>query len=625
MDLSYIRRRFEDAREFDRENREAALDDLQFSAGEQWPENIKNEREAAGRPVITVNRMPQFIRQVTGDIRRTNPAIDVMPGDADADNDMADVLAGIIRGIEYRCDGSTVYERAAESAAACGMGHFRVYYEAGPSGNEIVIEGIDNPFAVYWDPMAKHPTRKDARYCFITEKMDRDDFVEMYPKARTTTFGTGDVTDGYRDWYTQETITVAEYFWKEDGRVFWQKMTGDEVLEGPIPWPGKRGDHIPVFAVMGEETHVGDRIVRSSVIRHAKDSQRLYNYWRSTHAEVVALQPKAPYKLTPKQIEGWESYWNNANTANYPYLPYNPDERAPGAPQRETPPVASPAMLNEISIAADEMKATTGIYDAALGDQGNEKSGVAIRQRQLESDISTSIYVDNLSKAIAQCGRVIVDMIPAIYDTTRQVRTVEQDGGSRFVDLNVPMQTPFGPIYANDPSFGSYDVRIKTGPSYTTQRQEAVESLIEFVRAVPQAAQVAGDLIARNMDWPGAEELADRLAMMLPMEMRMRDAEEMTPEQQQQMAQAMQQQQAMQQFQQAMQQSEVTKATAEAQEAQADAVEAQADAEKAQIEAAQARMAMAAQSGQLNEAIAEIVRQEVARALMARSAPMGSF
>ena len=334
--------------------------------------------------------------------------------------------------------------------------------------------------------------------------------------------------------------------------------------------------------------------------------------------EVIALQPKAPFVLTQAQVEGHEQFWNNANGANLPYMVYNADPEAPGAPQRVSPPVSSQGLMTQLQVAENNMKATTGIYNAALGDRSNETSGVAIRQRQLESDISTSIYVDNLAKSIGQAGRVMVSMIPRIYDQTRTIRIVGEDGATALEEINTPMQTPFGPVYANAMDFGAYDVRIKTGPSYTTQRQESVESMLEFIRAFPQAAPAVGDLIARNMDWPGADELADRLKKILPPGMA--EVEEpKTPEEQQQQQQAQQQQAQQAQMQQAAQQAELQKVTAEAQEAEGDAAKAHADAQKTQLEAQALQMELAAQSGQMNAAIEQIV----ARALQAQLAQLG--
>lgn len=620
LDLAEVRRRFDECVTEDFENREEALDDMEFLAGRQWPETVKAEREADSRPILTINRMPQFVRQVTGDIRQANPAIKVEPGDDEASDDMADFLAGKIRQIEYECDGSSVYERAAESAASCGMGHWRALLDRDDRNRpKAKLESIFNPFAVHWDPLAKDPTRKDARFCFVTDEMGLEDFRNTYPDADASAFEGDGTVEHLRSWVTGEYITIAEYF--EKGRhegqpvVWWYKISGVEILEGPIALPTR---HIPVFPVVGEETHIGNKTVRTSVIRYAKDSQRRYNYWTSAHTEIVALQPKAPWLVTAKQISGHEGYWNNANVENLPYLPYNPDEKAP-PPQRQTPPVQASGMMQEIMLAADDMKATTGIFDAGLGAQGNEKSGIAIQRRQQESDISTSIYVDNLGKSIAQCGRVLVEFIQRAYDQTRSERVIGVDGKPSVVELNRPVMGEFGPEYENNPAVGVYDVRVSTGPSYSTQRAEAADSMTQFVQAYPQAAPAIMDLVAKNMDWPGADEIAERLEALAPPGMIQKDPEEMTPQERQAFAQQQQMAQMQQQIAQMQQELQMRAMAAETQQAEADAQKALHEAEGEKFETADKQLELLAKSGQLDAAITQLVNEAVARALMGRT------
>lgn len=649
--LKLARERMSEAVDADQENRLEQMDDLEKLVGDQWPNEIRTEREADQKPCLTINRLPQFVRQVTGDIRRMNPAINVTPADGEAKKETAEVIEGLIRHIEYRSDASSVYEQTAESAAACSVGYFRILneWESDDSfDQEILINRIRNPFSVYFDPSAEMPTREDAGFVFITSPMRKEDFEKEYPKADISDAPSDGATDGLENWMQQGQVVVAEYYWKEpvtrkiwqmqDGtvtdvepqipeyapksrevqthKVMWAKITAHEVLEGPTEQPTK---HIPVLAVTGEEWHVGERVRRSSVIRYAKDSQQMYNYWRSASTEVVALQPKAPYMVTVKQIKGLEKFWNEANKKNRPYLPYNPDDKA-GAPSRAQPPVSSSGMMQEIMNAAEDMKATTGIYDAGLGNSSSEKSGVAIRQRQMESDVATSIYSDNMAKAIGACGRIIIGMIPKIYDTKRTVRILGKDGKEKMVPINDIMVSmgPNGPTREpiNDLTIGKYDVRVSVGPNYSTRRQETAEGMLEFVRSFPGAAQITGDLVAKSMDWPDADQFAERLEKMLPPEMR--DSGDLSPEEQQKIQQGMAQQKQQQQMQQAMQQIDMRKAGAEAQEAEA-------DAQKTAVEAAQAQFELALQSGQINEAIGQIVQEQVARALQGVFAQQGHF
>ena len=640
--IAAARDRMDEAIDADRENREEALHDLESLAGHQWPDDIRQSREQDGRPCLTINRLPQFVRQVTGDIRNMNPSINVVPGDGDADEDVAEIIEGLVRHIQYYSDATSVYEKAGEDAASCSMGYFRIlteYEDEDTFNQRISIRRIHNPFSVYFDPKARMSTREDGDYVFITEQMKREDFKRVYPNAALVDFDNDAETDGLEHWQDEGTVVVAEYYWKEPDeyeigllssgqvvrdpvapmdlvrkrkvkshKVMWAKISGHEVLEGPQEIPCK---YIPVVGVMGEELHVGDRVNRTSVIRFAKDPQQLYNYWRSAQTELVALQPKAPYLVTPKQVAGFETFWNQANDSNRPYLPYNPDEKAP-IPQRATPPIASQGMMQEVMTAAEDLKGTTGVYDAALGNQSNEKSGVAIRQRQMESDISTSIYADNVAKAVACAGRIIVDMIPKVYDTRRIVRILGKDDTEKMVTVNDLVMTQDGPMPINRLDVGKYAVKVTVGPNYSTKRQESAESMIEFVRAFPPAANVTADLVAKNMDWPGADEFADRLKKILPPGMR--DPEDMTQEEQQQMAQAMQQQAQAAQMQQAREAAEIEKEQAEAQEAGF-------DAQKARFEVMNEQLDLAAKNGQLNEAIAQIVQQEVARALQGAMQP----
>lgn len=634
--LSAARRRMQDAIDGDRDNREEALDDLKKLAGEQWPQAIKQEREDSSRPVLTINRLPQFVRQVTGDIRKMNPAINVLPGDSGADGDTAELVEGLIRQIQYKCGASNVFERAAESAAQCGMGFFRIRteYEGFDTFNqEILIEPIHNPFSVYCDPKAKLSTRADAEYWFITEHMSEEDFKEAYPKAAFDSVDSDGETQELQYWRASGDIVVAEYFYKEydkitigllaDGtvvedpvapmnlvktreaevpRIMWSKVSGADVLEGPQELPGRL---MPIVACMGEEMHVGERVVRTDVVRFAKDPQQLYNYWRTAQTELVALQPKAPYIVTTKQVQGLEAIWATANESNRAYLPYNPDEKAP-PPQRATPPIASQGMMQEVMTASEDMKATTGVYDAGLGNRSNESSGVAIRQRQMESDVSTSIYSDNLAKAIEQAGRIIVGMIPSVYDTRRALRIMGKDDAEKMVVVNDLQITQDGVVPVNDLTIGKYDVRVSVGPNYSTMRQETAQSMVETARAYPPLWQMAGDLIVKNMDWPGADDIADRLKKSLPPQMRA--VEDMSPEEQAQMQQAMQQQAQAAQMQQAEQQADIRKTMAEA-------TEAEADAEKARFDAMSQQLELMAQTGQLDAAISQLVQREVTRAL----------
>ena len=621
--LEEARERMQAAIDGDRENRIEALDDMRVLSGlDQWPADIRAEREAAGKPCLIVNQLPQFHRQVTGDLRSTNPSIKVSAADSAADPKVADTFEGIIRHIQNRSNASSVYERAAESAAACGMGFFRVladYEHEGSFNQDLRVESIPNPFSVYFDPDAMLSTREDANWCFITQSVDEDKFEKDYPDATCSPFAADGLTDNLAAWRNGDKIVIAEYFWKEqkpaklylmkdgttlvdpekeppkskiakmrDGTktvVKWAKISGDAVLEGPQEMPGK---YIPVIAVMGEELYAGDRVYRSSVIRHAKDPQRIFNMTWSSAVELVALQPKSPWLVTVNQMAGLEKFWATPD-ANRTTLPYKPDPTAP-PPQRINPPLASQGLSDLLNRSAMELRSTTGIQDAALGARSSEHSGVAIRQRQQESDNSTSIYADNMGKAIAYCGRILVNWIPLIFDTARVVRIVGKDGTVGMAAVNQVSMTPDGQPQIIDLAQGQYDVEVEVGPNHATRMQAAAEGMMQFMQINPQAAMLIGDLMAKNMDWPGADQIAERLKAALPPGLAGDKNAQPDPAQMQQMQVQQQEQMHAAEVAKIMAELEIRQKVAEATKAEAQAAEAQAKAQQARIEAGAAGM-----------------------------------
>ena len=620
--LTEAKERLEKAYSADIVNRDRMESDFAFVMGDgQWREVDRIAREAAGKPCLTLNRMPQFLRRVTAQVRNLNPAIRVTPGDGAADKEVAEVIEGMIRQIENASRASSIYEGAAECAAACSIGYWRILtkYEDGDSFNqEICLEPIRNPFAVFFDPEAKDPTRKDARYGFIAADMALAEFKEKYPKATAQDITGQNTPKGAFLWRRGETVTVAEYYWIEDEeytiglmpdgsiirdpkpplapiktrtvlqpKVKWAKISGSDVLEGPSDVVGR---HIPIVAVVGEEWHVGEQVYRSSVIRFAKDAQVLYNYARSVGAEVMGAQTMSPWLVTAKQVAGFEAFWQNPNKA-YAYLPYTPDPAA-GAPQRIMPAVPSSAVMAEIQMASEDMKATTGIFDASLGARSNETSGVAIAQRQQESEASTSSYADNMVKAIAHTGDIIVNMIPQVYDTERVIRILGPDGEEKIVEINRAMETIQGWARVNDLTAGKYAVHVSVGPSYQSKREEGANGMMEFLRSIPNAAPMVADLVAKAQDWPDSDRIAERLKKTLPPGIA-DDQEQPSPEQQQMQMQQMQMQQEQIQAGMQMQALQMQEAEAKAQQAQATAKKAMFDARKAEIEAAKAELELA--------------------------------
>ena len=578
--LATMRSRFTMAISAYGESREDELDDLRFMAGSpdnqwQWPADVLATRGSVqgqtinARPCLTINKLPQHVRQVTNQQRQNRPSGKVIPADDQADVAVAEVFDGIIRHIEYMSDADVAYDTACDNQVTYGEGYIRIlteYNREDSFDQDLRIGRIRNSFSVYMDPTIQDPCGSDAQWCFITEDVVKADYERMFPDAAPISSilarGIGD--QSLSMWLAENTIRIAEYFYidhqkatlhlypgnvtafkgtpQDDNlkamfgkplrtrvvdrrRVMWIKTNGYEVLD-EREWPGQ---YIPVVRVVGNEFEVDGRLYVSGLVRNAKDAQRMYNYWVSQEAEMLALAPKAPFIAYGGQFEGYEMQWKTANTTNWPYLEVNPDV-TDGAgnvlplPQRAQPPMAQTGLIQAKMGAAEDIKSSTGQYNASLGQQGNERSGKAIMARVQEGDTGTYHYVDNLGRAIRHVTRQLVDLIPKIYDTERIARIIGLDGEVGMAKINPQQPEPVKKIVDQagnviekiyNPTVGTYDVVITTGPSYLTKRQEAVEAMANILQTSPQLWQVAGDLFIKNMDWPGAQEMADRFRKIL--------------------------------------------------------------------------------------------------------------
>lgn len=546
------------------QNHREMLDDLRFFAGDQWDEGVRKQRELANRPCLTTDHLAQHVRQVTGDIRLNKPSIKVRPVDSGADPDTAELFTGLIRNIEQQSMAHVAYTRAGGNAAICGEGAFKIitqYSEDDGFDQDIRLAPLYNPMAVIWDRNARMPTMEDANHCWVLERYSMEAFKKEWPEASTESFEAEEPESWVNDWYTSETVLVAEYWCKKptkrkialmpDGTVeeitdlededLAQRMlqaaqsemamgreprepmfrtvdsekvvryvvNGAEVLQGPEDWPGR---YIPIIPVFGEEIWVADNLVRRGMVRTAKDPQRMLNYHNSAAVEAVALAPKAPFVGTDKQFEGHEHLWETANTDNHAYLPYKADQQAPGAPQRQPGPQVPAAMLALKQESVNDLNNATGIHPASLGQQSTETSGKAILARERQGDVGTFTFIDNLAIAIGYAGKQLVDLIPRIYDGQRIVRVLGEDDAEELMEVNALQ--PDGSV-KNDLSRGKYDVIVQTGPSFSTKRQESAEAMLQFIQTAPESAGLVMDLIAKNMDWPGAEEIAERFRKQL--------------------------------------------------------------------------------------------------------------
>lgn len=545
--LAEMRKEYQADVEFDRLNREAALDDKKFSAGEQWDPLVLEQRK--GLPCLVINNIPQFTAQLVGDWRESRKAIKVVPSN-DEDQDVASVRGDLIRAIEMQSRADRVYDSAFESLVQCGDGDFRVSVEYARDDvfdQDIFIRPIEDCLGVVWDRFSVDPTGRDARRVFVDDKIPKSEFKAKYPNEDPTelqsdTFMRNLSIDG---WVDQDAYRITEY-WRlverqrlmglfSDGRVFelnadnlediiekhgspvktrmaWctyaqmHLVTGFCILNGPYEY---RLNRVPIIRMSGRIVNVGGRRIRYGLVRFMKDPVRLKNFWRSVAAEQLGYAPKAQWIAPESAVEGREDVFRKAHLSRDPLIIYNDGAEAP--PQRLDPPAPQAALLNEAQVNAQDMKDVTGIHDASLGIRSNEISGRAIQARQREGDIASLTFYDNANASVLEAGDVINQLIPQIYDGTRVIRTIGEDETMKFRRINDPMDPN-----SIDLSVGMFDVALSTGTSYSTRRVEAAQAMMDAIQVWPNLMQVAGDLVAKAQDWPGADKLAERLKKTIP-------------------------------------------------------------------------------------------------------------
>jgi hypothetical protein len=560
------------------ENHEEWDKDLRFIDGEQWDAAAKAEREADGRPCITINTLPQYIDQVYNDGLQNRPAISVHPSDSEGASvkmksldgktnyTLAQVLEGIIRNSEYVYGAEHHLDTALSHGIQTGMGWLRCitkYANNLTMDQDFAVIGIRNRFSVLPDPDCNEPDFSDMNWCFVFTDMFLKEFDRKYEGKNKSDLAFDSHENSHNQWFTADKVRIAEYFTREPAertlvqlsngvvthldqlqfkakgkevsvldelarqgititrqrkintwKVYRRLITGMSILEDASEWPGST---IPIIPVPGKRVDYADKTMYRGLTYHSKGAKQAENYFISASVERIGQSPKSPWIVQKEHIEGLEKYWDEANIKNRPYLPYN--SSGDGSKPERTQPTPMPvAELQMAGIMTDKVKATIGMYDASVGARSNETSGKAIIARQREADTGAFVFTDNLAKALRRAGIIATEVVPKIYSAERIARLRDRDGSGDWVKLNYMVtdeQTGQQVLY-NDIQAGKMDVVVTTGPSYTTQRMEATEALLEFVRVVPAAGPVILDRIAANMDWPGAQELAARLIKIVP-------------------------------------------------------------------------------------------------------------
>ncbi|MDE1971089.1 MAG: hypothetical protein KGI50_05975 [Patescibacteria group bacterium] len=569
--INEARDRFARCEEKESDFRRLYIEDLKFANadsdnGWQWPDNIAKARKDSNRPALTINKTRQHNLQVINDEKKNKPSIKILPVDDNGDLEIAKVLEGMIRHIEYNSHAETVYDTACVCQVEGGLGYWRIVTDFSHDDSfeqEIFLRRVPDPLLIYLDCDIKSVDGSDARYAFAFEDMSKAEFEARYPgeEAKSVVFNTGSDDD----WLGKDRIRVAEYFSKstkrdtliahpeqgairlskiedeaqakafmadksirkreiEEPEITWYLIAGDKIIDRK-PWLGR---YIPIVRIIGEELIIDGKFERKGHTRNMKDAQRMYNYMSTANVEYIALQTKTPFIAPVESIEGYEEEWTRANQDNLPYLPYNQyDEqgRPVDKPQREQPPVGASAYLQGMQTAQQELMMSSGQYQEQFGQQSNAIAGVAIQARQRQGDTATYHFIDNQATAIRFTGRILVDLIPKIYDTKRVIRILGEDGSETFATLDPDMQQAKMKEQQQEsedvrmifnPSIGRYDVTVEVGANFETRRQEEFNALTQIISSSPELMDKIGDLLFKAADFPGAEDIAERLHRLVP-------------------------------------------------------------------------------------------------------------
>lgn len=649
--LIKIRKRVKSMMEYDRENRRLGIEDMKFLRvpGSQWEKVIKDER-GDDRPMYEFNKLNVSAKSIINQMRENRPMGKVRAAE-DGDVKTADIYEGLIRSIIANADFDTVTDYAAEYQVGAGMGAWRITLDyADDSFNQVIdIDPLLNPFCLYPDPSCKDLLKRDAEDWWYTDSITKESYKSRWPDAEIFDLDDHEFDDKDCRWEEDNVIRIGEYWYKEpydktilllsDGSVIDEldedgtKVTppegvtvvnsrlqhchkimmcivsGKAILEGPVEWAGP--DH-PWIMVYGDYIVIEGKVYWNGITRSGKDAQRAYNYSRTSAIETVALAPQDKPWMTPDQIKGLETHLAESHKKNFPFNLYNPDQKANnGAPPvRMGGPNIPAALVQEMQIASDDIKAVTGVYDASLGAKGNETSGKAINARKQQGEIANFNFQDNMGKGAKRTWEILVRLIPKVIDTEQSVRILGADGKESYETVN--KRDPATGKVINDLSRGRFDTAITVGPSYATRRMEAAEAYTQLAGMDEGLMVSAGDLVVKAMDLPYAQEIAERRQALLPapIQKMLTDGKDLPPE----VKAAMQQvEQAQQQVQEHGQLVQAAQQELQGEVAQAKSEKASAQLATANNKAQEANFAVLQKDLEIAQADLDAKRQLLAR------------
>lgn len=605
--LSRIDKRVNDWFSYFRENNQHYEIDTKFVYDEdgQWTAQEISEYRQEFKPRMSFNMAPRFILNLQGEFASNTPALQSRALDnSTASQARIDLSEGITRKISFDSRNNIIYQTTFGCALSGGYGAYgtEVVPETVMSFNLIPrFYLIQDPTTCFWDPSARDPDKGDGALCGRSFTMSKDEFKSRFPDVEAPeSYSAANSFSRSFSWLTENDIVVVDYYEKEyfkrhiaqlsdgavmdfdkaeelverstniankikklsenslepiqsqqipkleivkDGMVDDFKIVFYRAVKGQIidrsEWDGKK---LPIIFQPGVSRWVDGKEKTISFIHWMKDAQRAYNYSRSEYMYRLKLTRYEPFLLSEGMAQGHEREWKEAHRARaalfYKEVPSGK------IPVRQPPQEVPQSLLAASNQSLSDMQNTTGRFEANLGAQGNETSGVAIQSRQAPGNMNAFQFFENARLAIESGARVISDLLPKLFDTERNV-SVQQDNGkiiSKTINVKDDDDTSL--------PLEELNIQITVGSSFEQQQAQAVEQLLSLVSALPPLGAVVPDLVVENLNIKNAPQLVKRIQdfVLNPMMV----AQESGDPQKIQQAQAQTQQQ--QQVQQAMEQ-----------------------------------------------------------------------
>lgn len=537
---------------------DSGIEDKEFVTveGAQWDKQATAKRKQEGKPTLEINLVRAYVQQQINTMRQNRPQAKVVPIDSGADPEIANILGGLIKDVEEASNFEDALDTAAANQVHGAVGFYRIttdYINERSFNQEPQFKPVENPQAVLIDPLSKALDGSDMAKALISEWVSKSTLEAEYGKdVLPDDFEIDVSTDWYND--SEDTVCVAEYFYKEQVRdtlyqlttgevilkselngeevdqgqvaserttsrtiIKWAKVTGSAVLEkGEFP-----GKYIPIFPVYGEVTWINSKRHIFSLVHFAKDAQRLFNYWKSTEANILQKNQDEMTIVDDRGISGFEE-WNNPAGAMYLRFKAT-DEMGNVIPYPTKLGAAAPpvGILNAATSAQQLIPDILNMHNPTMGQEVNNQSGRAIGLLQRQADTAQFHFQDNINKTIRHSARVLIGLFPILYDTEMVRRIVGNDGDSELIKVNARPETPDEMEKAidgilNDLSIGRFDVRMDTGPAFNTQREESFNLMMQLVQTNPNLFNVIADLMISNSPLLNAKEIAERVKMLVP-------------------------------------------------------------------------------------------------------------